>query len=340
MRQKIIFLIFSAATALTFASIKPAYAQTAEVALVDCKSDRQLGAQDAPSQTRNKPYVLPHLVSRLAWYFGEELGVLAPREWHCFGLYGSDASILFITPEDQSERIFNERLKGPAIQFSLYNSNASGRFEAAKIAARLFPKHLAFVNSVISEGIAAKSDFQIGPSPQDKINNISPDFVTFETPANTDGIGTVSRLAKSDAPIQGWAMIDEANNVTMLTVRLDPSMQDLVPTILNIAVDQGLSVVKDFYEALSKGLGTEASERIVPEKRGMPQFAASSMSQFYRSLRIPLRLESVQAVGTASYLVHYTYTATRTMCNGRALVKTTVQDGQNYISSIKALSGC
>jgi hypothetical protein len=339
-KRKIIVLILGAITVLTFANTEPAWAQTSDIPFVGCKSDGQVGPQDAPPKASNKPRVLAQHASKLAWYESEELGVLAPRGWHCFGLSGSDASMLFVTPEDHSQRLFDAKLNSSAIELSFHSGETSGRFTAAKIAARLFPKHRAFVNSVISEGIMAKSDFPIGPFPQDKIRNIGPDFVTFETPANTNGIGTMSRLVKSNAPIQGWAMIDEGNNVTMLTVRLAPAMQDLAPIILNGDVDTGLPVVKAFYGALSKGQGTEASERIAPEKRSMPQFAAASMSQFYGTLKVPLRLGSIEAAGPASYLVHYTYTASKTMCDGSALVKTIVQDKQSYISSIKSLNGC
>ena len=38
--------------------------------------------------------------SKLAYYQAEKgIGVLAPRDWHCFGTYGSGGDTLYVTPQ-------------------------------------------------------------------------------------------------------------------------------------------------------------------------------------------------------------------------------------------------
>lgn len=84
----------------------------------------------------------------------------------------------------------------------------------------------------MSEGIVPKETVKRGPFPHDRIRRLGPDQVSFETPANTDGAGTMSLLVKSEDPIQGVAKMDDDNDATMLVVRLNAGLRDLAPTIL------------------------------------------------------------------------------------------------------------
>ncbi|MDB5716509.1 MAG: hypothetical protein JWO15_3906, partial [Sphingomonadales bacterium] len=137
---------------------------------VGCKSDGQVGALDAPEDNGAAPKVRAAVASRLAWYASNNTGgVLGPRGWHCFELYGSNGSVLMVTPNGFGHDPFAAKLAGPAIQLSISLGDTSGRFEAAQIAARLFPNRRAFVESVIGEGIEPKGDFVFGPFPQDRI---------------------------------------------------------------------------------------------------------------------------------------------------------------------------
>jgi len=206
-----------------------------EVPFVGCKSDGQVGPMPAPKAPAETPKLPANLASRLAWYQSEYGGVLAPRGWHCFGLYGSNGWFLMVTPEDHSGKPFDAKLTGPGIEISESAGDTSGRFEAAEIAARLFPSRRAFVDRVIAEGLLPKSDFPFGPFPHDRIHRLSPDAVTFETPANMDGMGMKSRFVKSGDPIEGLAMIDSDNDATLLVVRLAPAMRDLAPAIIDAA---------------------------------------------------------------------------------------------------------
>jgi hypothetical protein len=218
-------------------SMAPAVAQAAPVPFVGCKSDGQVGPQPAPEAPARTPDLPAATASRLAWYGSAYNGVLAPRGWHCFGLYGSNGSFLMVSPEDLGAAPFEARAKGPAVQISVSAGDTSGRFEAAQIAARLFPGRRAFVDRVIAEGILAKSDFPSGAYPHDRIRRQGPDAVAFETPAGEDGMGTKSRLVKSSDPIEGWAAMDGDNDATVLVVRLPAAMRDLAPVIVKAAQD-------------------------------------------------------------------------------------------------------
>jgi hypothetical protein len=171
----------------------------------------------------------------LAYYASADLGVLAPRGWHCFGLYGSNGSILIVTPEPHHADDLlktNSNLTGPAIQLSFSFGDTSGRFEVAQVAARLFPTKKEFVQRVIHEGIAPASDFPFGPYPADILTRRSDTEVEFETPANTDGMGTKSRLVKNSSPINGVAIMTADENLVLLEARMPPDLSILVPSIL------------------------------------------------------------------------------------------------------------
>jgi hypothetical protein len=214
-----------------------ALAQTAPVPFVGCASDGQMGPMPAP-KTSKAPRLPVGIASRLAWYASGDLGVLAPRGWKCLGLYGSNGSILLVAPDDPRQLASGQdkSIKGQGVQISVSFGETSGRFEAARIAARLFPNRQAFVDSVASEGIWPKDAFKNDAFPHDRVRRLGPDQVSFQTPANEEGLGTMSRLVKSPDPIQGMAKMNEDNDATLLVVRLNPALRDLAPTILGVAL--------------------------------------------------------------------------------------------------------
>jgi hypothetical protein len=69
------------------------------VPFVGCRSDGQVGPRPAPKGA-NKIVRLDAVKSkRLAYYKSETPGgVLAPRDWHGFGTYGSSGSSLIVSP--------------------------------------------------------------------------------------------------------------------------------------------------------------------------------------------------------------------------------------------------
>ncbi len=181
-------------------------AAESQVPFVGCASDGQTGPQ-APPTGSSKALAIPAAAAqRLAYYKAEYgPGVLAPRGWHCFSNYGSDGSNLFVSPDAiDSTTLLSMDWKGfagPVIQISIAEGGTSGRFQVAKVIARVFPALKQFAQNVIAEGIEPASDFPFGPYPSDKLTFRGKSIVEFETPANTaragDGFAAAAKY-KSD----------------------------------------------------------------------------------------------------------------------------------------------
>ena len=217
-----------------------AWAQTAtteKVPFVGCDSDGQMDQRAAPADTGRAPLVPEPAASSLAYYVASQgAGVLAPHGWYCFGYYGSSGSDLVLSPDPATGKdlLLNEpAMSGPGIQISFSDSGTSGRFDVARVAARLFPTHRAFAQRVIAEGLLPASNFPFDPYPADALRRYNDNDVGFVTPANKDGMGTAfSKFIKNDDPIMGEAiMVDEG--LVLLTVRLPPKLHYLAPVIFN-----------------------------------------------------------------------------------------------------------
>ncbi|HLW92843.1 MAG TPA: hypothetical protein VKS78_16290 [Roseiarcus sp.] len=204
---------------------------------VGCAADGQGGPVAAPK--RGATPKIP-AASGLTYYVSGDIGVLAPRGWNCFDYYGSSGSTLFVTPERHgSADLANPDLKfaGPAVVLSHISGGTSGRFDAAEIAARLFPAARSFVQGVIAEGIEPKEDFVFAPYPADALTRRSATVVEFATPASSDGLGTVGLIVKNDQPISGVVILLPAseNDLINLAVRLPPEAQGLASVIVSTA---------------------------------------------------------------------------------------------------------
>ena len=217
---------------------KPAQGATAQIPFVGCASDGQLGPLKAPAGKSKAVPIPAGVAARLAYYKAEYgAGVLAPRGWHCFSTYGSNGANLFVSPDPiDSKALFSSNWKGfsgQAIQISVAEGGTSGRFEVAKIIARVFPEYKAFAENVIAEGIEPASSFPAGPYPKDKLIYRSKSIVEFETPANTQGLGTDSRLKANANPIDGVAILSGAEtDLVLLSARLSEKDRDLIPSIV------------------------------------------------------------------------------------------------------------
>lgn len=210
------------------------------VPFVGCASDGQVGPRKAPhGKTKSLP-LSPALADKLAYYQAEEgSGVLAPRGWHCFSTYGSNGGSLFVAPQMiDSKLVFSEKWKGfsgSVVQISDSFGGTSGRFEVASIIARVFPAHKVFVSRVIAEGIETATDFPFGAYPKDKVRYRSKEVVEYETPPQTEGLGTRSRLQKNDDAIAGMEILagpDEELNLISLSVRLPRGSENLTRAIV------------------------------------------------------------------------------------------------------------
>lgn len=208
------------------------------VPFVGCESDGQVGSVKAPSG-RTRAMAIPAAAARrLAYYKAEEgIGVLAPRGWRCFGTYGSNGAALYVSPDPfNAADLFSTSWRGfagPAVQVSQEAGDTSGRFAVAKVIARVFPAHKAFVEGVIAEGIEPASSFPSGPYPADTLKYRGDNIVEFRTPAQKEGLGTASRLQKNDSPIYGVAiLLGEEPSLVQLSVRLPSEISDLVQLLI------------------------------------------------------------------------------------------------------------
>jgi hypothetical protein len=208
------------------------------VPFVGCASGGQQGPLKAPRKPSKLAAISPELAQRLAYYQAENgTGVLAPRGWHCIGTYGSNGDNLYITPEPiNSSLLFSAGWKGftgAAIQAADSYGGTSGRFEVARVIARVFPSHMKFAKDVIAEGEEPASSFPQGPYPTDKLNYLSKEVVEYETPANQEGLGTMSRLQRNGSPITGVAILDSKEQILFhLSLRLPSDSIDLGPAII------------------------------------------------------------------------------------------------------------
>lgn len=225
---------------LLLASLVPLFGQTSSVPFVGCPSDGQVGPLSAPNGKAQRVQIASEAAARLAWYKAKNgFGVLAPRDWHCFGTYGSSGATLYVSPEPiNSKLVFSTEWKGfagPAIQISHSNGGTSGRFEVAQTIARLFPAHIDFVRQVIADGIEPASHFPSGPYPKDKLTYVTRTLVSFETPAHSKGLGTDSRLQPNDQAIQGLVFLsmepnDDPYDIS-LAIRMPHSLVSLAAAI-------------------------------------------------------------------------------------------------------------
>lgn len=215
-------------------------ASTIAVPFVGCKSDGQIGPLDAPTGRSPVTHLPATTARRLAYYKAENgVGVFAPRGWHCFSTYGSDGSNLFVTPAPIDPAVlFSSGWKGfagPAIQVSMFDGGTSGRFQVARVIARVFPGHRQFVRSLVAEGVEPASSFPAGPYRQDKLTYRDKNIVEFETPADAVGLGTDSRLRPSSSPIRGVAILlsDADTSLVQLSARLPARDFDLESAIID-----------------------------------------------------------------------------------------------------------
>ena len=211
------------------------------VPFVGCPSDGQVGPLEVPNGTTKVVAVSQQDAQRLAYYEAFRNGVLAPRGWHCFGVYGSGGSHLFVVPQsvDTSKVLSIDRdLLGPAIVLSSDDGGTSGRFTVAEMIARVFPAFKALTKRVADE--ISPDQFPVGSFQGDRLTYTSKSQLEYVTPAQSDGMGTRSWLKKNDRPIAGvallqWETADHSQmpDLVQLAVRLPRELSGLAPAIIH-----------------------------------------------------------------------------------------------------------
>jgi hypothetical protein len=191
-------------------------ANAAEVTLpfVGCPADGQVGAIDPPAGSAQTVQVDGPLPVPFAYYKGAQgSGVFAPAGWHCRVWYGSNGSFMIVTPKPLKPPYFPApAIAGPAVQSSTVFADTSGRFEAARLCAMLFPTLTRkFVKDVEKEEVELFSKREDKKKYRtDSLKYLSPHIVEFQTPANTRGLGTESHIKAGNRPIRGIAVLNES----------------------------------------------------------------------------------------------------------------------------------
>ena len=135
---------------LALGGLRPRAAQPREtpknalvrVPFVGCNSGGQAGPVEAPTEREKILQIDPKLARKLAYYkSGASPGVLAPRGWLCFGLYGSGGNETFVTPGPIDFFSDNWRnLMGQAVEVDFRNGGTSGRDSVARVNRTSFPE--------------------------------------------------------------------------------------------------------------------------------------------------------------------------------------------------------
>ncbi|HKX91338.1 MAG TPA: hypothetical protein VJM15_02800 [Sphingomicrobium sp.] len=210
-----------------------------QVPFVGCPSDGQTGPLPAPTATRNAPRLPSAQARQLAYYVSESgPAVLAPRGWHCFGLYGSNGSILVVAPRRlRAEELFGHRVRfrGPAIVASFSDGQTSGRFSVWSAIARYFPQ---FRHLIDRQDWADIMDGSLpsGPFVHDRIVSRTARSIRLVTPAWREGQGTTGYLAKGNLPVHSMLhLMGSGAETGLLTIdaRLSRPQQVLVQAILD-----------------------------------------------------------------------------------------------------------
>jgi hypothetical protein len=200
-------------------------AQTVRVPFVGCASEDQVGPQEAPKGTDQLLQIKASAARRLAFYSsGGGFGVLAPRDWYCFALYGSSSSRLFVAP-----RVINANdlipIAGSAIELNATEGGGSGTAFAAEVWARVFPSLRPLVQGLIDAGDLSAEAYPFSPYPGDKL--------IVQAAPRSEGLGTMGQFTANDDPIDGAAILQGQNpDLLMLRVRLPLKQRDLAPVII------------------------------------------------------------------------------------------------------------
>jgi hypothetical protein len=205
------------------------------VPFVGCASDGQQGPVAAPKGQPKAVNIDATAAKGLAWYQAQySAGALAPRGWKCFSFYGSSGVTLTIAPSGKLDDP-SQPIAGPGVTLADDSGGTSGRFDVAKVAARVFAgPEKAFVASVIAEGVEPKANFPAGPYPADKLTYKTPTLVAFATPAGKDGLGAAAGLGASPLPVVGLAKLvgpADGPDLYLLAVRLPAAQADLAAAI-------------------------------------------------------------------------------------------------------------
>jgi hypothetical protein len=184
--------------------------------------------------------VQPTLAEQLAYYQAEgSPGVYAPRGWSCRAWYGSSGSTLLVTPKRLEPPYFPlPKITGPTVMIQSSDTESSGRFHVAIVAAQLFPLlGQDLIVRVRLEHLISDASFDVEHHPDDRLEYLSDRLVEYTTPPNRDGLGTDGLLEVSNLPIRGLTILNpdsETNALTEVRVRLPGGLTGVMEAIMQL----------------------------------------------------------------------------------------------------------
>ncbi len=219
---------------LGLASLAQAQEGGQRVTVTGCPADGQTGSIAAPPPSSAMAPIATR-VGALGFYRASEgERILAPRGWHCFSVYGANGRTLFVTPQTVQLGVGSKlsTITGPLIVVSESYTDTSGRFAAAQVVARLFPKLRGYVQDVMSEGLVPQEDFVFRPYPADKLTYHGDDVAEFATASGGKGLGDDLGVVAEDGMAVRGAAVAINGVVVVAAVRLSPDMNDISTEIV------------------------------------------------------------------------------------------------------------
>jgi hypothetical protein len=217
-------------------------AQTPEtgqrVPLVAC-TNGQMAAK--PQTGQSLPVPLDQRTVALIAYYGaaHTPGVYGPTGWHCQAWFGSNGSILVVTPKPMTPPYFPlPVVTGPAVMIQTSGGQSSGRFHVAIVAAQLFPLLGGeFITHVRQEHLIPDSAFDLEPRPDDQLRYLSDRLAQYTTPQNRAGLGTDGMFEVSNLPIRGLTILnlaDDTNTLIEFRVRVPAGLSAVAKAIVQL----------------------------------------------------------------------------------------------------------
>jgi hypothetical protein len=213
---------------------------TPAVPVMGCAGDDPTGSLNAPSAGPKQVAIDVSVAQQLAYYRAEHSpGVYAPKGWYCRAWYGSNGSILVVTPKRMEPPYFPlPAISGPAVMIESSDAGDSGRFHVAIVASQLFPLVAGeLINRVRQEHLIPDSSFDLEPYPDDHRKYLSDRFVEYTTPANRTGLGTDGMFEMSNLPVRGLTLLNpqaEVNALIEVRVRLPATLNAVAQAIMQL----------------------------------------------------------------------------------------------------------
>jgi hypothetical protein len=210
------------------------------VAAVGCPANDQMGPARLQTGESMPAPVEQRMAEQIAYYKAEHSpGVYAPKGWSCRAWYGSNGSVLVVTPKRIEPPYFPlPKITAPAVMIESSDGGTSGRFHVAIVAARLFPLVASeFITRVRQEHLISDSLFDAEPYPDDQLRYLSDRLVEYTTPPNRTGLGTDGMFEMSNLPVRGLTILNldvEVNSLTEVRVRVAADLNSVAEAIVQL----------------------------------------------------------------------------------------------------------